>query len=62
MRRMSVSKDQRPGDRHTGPPQRSVRGIDNEMWSVLQDLAKRRGQTASGVIRELIAEWTAKNK
>lgn len=55
-----MTKDTRTGDRHTGPQQRSVRGISDELWRAAQEKARKQGATVSQVIRELLTGWSVK--
>jgi len=52
-----TANDKRTGDRHTGPRQRSVRGIEDELWQAAQTKAREQGTTVSAVIADLLARW-----
>lgn len=55
-----MSKDLRKGDRHRkdGPPQRSVRGISDELWQAAKEKAAREGaDSVSDAIRKLVEKW-----
>lgn len=52
----------RSEDRHTGPRARTVRGIDDQLWKQVQDRAREQGTSASGVIRELLAQWVTQQR
>lgn len=54
-----AAKDARPGDRHTGPRPRMVRGIEDETWAAVQAKARAEGVTVSAVVARLLAEWLA---
>ena len=54
----SMASDRRPGDRHTGPPQRSVRGISDGLWQAAKEKAVREGGTVSAAIKEYLERWT----
>lgn len=53
-----TAKNQRAGDRHVGPPQRSVRGIEDELWQAAKEKAAREGGTVSAAIKEYLERWT----
>jgi len=54
-----MSKDQRTGDRHIGPRQRTVRGIDPALWQAAKDKVERAGIKGgvSAVVGVLLQRW-----
>lgn len=45
------------GDRHKGPPHRTLRGITDDLWHAAQRKAWDQGKPLSAVIAELLDRW-----